>query len=545
LSINANSATVNIVFTILIARLRQMTNHQGNSDPKTVIINFDGRSIRVPTGMSLGSALAQVGVWRLSSSLKYHQPQGISCMSGHCGRCLVRIDGLPNRQACRTPVREGMVVERQNTLPTGPLDPIYLAHKCAGFKMDHHHFLTNPHWLNAIFNKVVRRFSGLGKLPEHKITASHPPHISREVDHLVIGAGPAGMAAIKVLIDAGITTTWIDSESQPGGASTGYGNDIDASLMSNEKVEWLPDSVVLGWFEDKGFAVRTPGGIQLIKSRRTLLATGCVDAPASFSGNTLPGVLTPGGARKLFLLDGVKIPGPVLLQGESERMTLLEAALRQRDIEVIRADKIHAARGLLRLASVEIIRNGMMSKINMRKGILVSEEGRSPALEIYQQAGGEIRYDQQREVFLPAKTMIEESGIWIAGSAAGAETFEQSRASGRSAALAMLQSTSHEVATQASSCASRIHDSATVCACEDVSSRDIKKAIARGYSDIELLKRYTGLATGPCQGKSCLCGAARLLREAQVKPDSIAPIRFRTPIQPLSLGELAGDDDHE
>jgi NADH dehydrogenase/NADH:ubiquinone oxidoreductase subunit G len=34
-------------------------------------------------------------------------------MMGVCFDCLVNIDGQPNRQACMTPVREGMVVRRQ------------------------------------------------------------------------------------------------------------------------------------------------------------------------------------------------------------------------------------------------------------------------------------------------------------------------------------------------------------------------------------------------------------------------------------------------
>jgi len=32
---------------------------------------------------------------------------------GVCFECLIEIDGMPNRQACLTPVREGMVVRRQ------------------------------------------------------------------------------------------------------------------------------------------------------------------------------------------------------------------------------------------------------------------------------------------------------------------------------------------------------------------------------------------------------------------------------------------------
>jgi len=35
-------------------------------------------------------------------------------MMGACFDCLVEIDGVPNRQACMTPARDGMRVKRQD-----------------------------------------------------------------------------------------------------------------------------------------------------------------------------------------------------------------------------------------------------------------------------------------------------------------------------------------------------------------------------------------------------------------------------------------------
>jgi bacterioferritin-associated ferredoxin len=43
-----------------------------------------------------------------------------------------------------------------------------------------------------------------------------------------------------------------------------------------------------------------------------------------------------------------------------------------------------------------------------------------------------------------------------------------------------------------------------VCPCEDVTLHDIQRAVKEhGFVDIELVKRYTGLCTGKCQGKRC------------------------------------------
>ncbi|HUJ29070.1 MAG TPA: FAD-dependent oxidoreductase [Myxococcales bacterium] len=84
-------------------------------------------------------------------------------------------------------------------------------------------------------------------------------------------------------------------------------------------------------------------------------------------------------------------------------------------------------------------------------------------------------------------------------------------------------------------------DKAIVCACEDVSVHDVEQAIERGYADIESLKRYTGLGTGPCQGKSCEVGAMRICaRRKAVPPEAQVPFRARPPQVPTPLAMYAG-----
>jgi len=80
-----------------------------------------------------------------------------------------------------------------------------------------------------------------------------------------------------------------------------------------------------------------------------------------------------------------------------------------------------------------------------------------------------------------------------------------------------------------------------ICACEDVTVHEIDASIARGYGDIESLKRYTGLGTGPCQGKSCEAGAMRICAERNVVPkEAQVPFRARPPQLPTPLAEYAG-----
>jgi len=51
--------------------------------------------------------------------------------------------------------------------------------------------------------------------------------------------------------------------------------------------------------------------------------------------------------------------------------------------------------------------------------------------------------------------------------------------------------------------ARRCGDDGYVCICEDVSVQDVRNAVTEGFSSTELLKRYTTITMGPCQGRMC------------------------------------------
>jgi len=86
-----------------------------------------------------------------------------------------------------------------------------------------------------------------------------------------------------------------------------------------------------------------------------------------------------------------------------------------------------------------------------------------------------------------------------------------------------------------------LSEKAIVCACEDVSVHDVDDAIEHGFADIESLKRYTGLGTGPCQGKSCQASAMRICEERNAVPkEARVPFRARPPFTPTSISQYAG-----
>lgn len=82
-----------------------------------VTVTFDGHSIAVPKGVSVAAALLAGGVREFRSSIAGGVPRAPYCMMGVCFECLVEIDGVPARQSCLIPVREGMQIRRQVGAP--------------------------------------------------------------------------------------------------------------------------------------------------------------------------------------------------------------------------------------------------------------------------------------------------------------------------------------------------------------------------------------------------------------------------------------------
>jgi sarcosine oxidase subunit beta len=75
-----------------------------------------------------------------------------------------------------------------------------------------------------------------------------------------------------------------------------------------------------------------------------------------------------------------------------------------------------------------------------------------------------------------------------------------------------------------------------LCRCEDVTTKDVERAVATGFSDLEEVKRYTGFGTGPCQGKECLRNVSlALARITGRPPEVLQPFTSRPPLAPTEL----------
>jgi len=86
-------------------------------------------------------------------------------------------------------------------------------------------------------------------------------------------------------------------------------------------------------------------------------------------------------------------------------------------------------------------------------------------------------------------------------------------------------------------------DEVFICRCEDLTQEEIEQAIDEGYTTLEELKCRLRLGMGPCQGRSCLSLARRILCQKTDKTTGeISLPASRPPVVPVSLGTLASDE---
>lgn len=89
------------------------------SSAAAVTILADGRSVRVPAGVTVAAALLDLGTAAFRRSVS-GEPRVPLCGMGTCYECRVTIDGVAHRRACLVTVAEGMHVTTANGVEEAP-----------------------------------------------------------------------------------------------------------------------------------------------------------------------------------------------------------------------------------------------------------------------------------------------------------------------------------------------------------------------------------------------------------------------------------------
>ncbi|KJF65337.1 hypothetical protein RS75_23690 [Rhizobium nepotum 39/7] len=83
------------------------------NDACDVTFVWEGVTLIGKAGDTVAAALLAAGVNHTRAHPVTGEPRTAYCMMGVCFECLVAIDGIPNRQACQTRLRDGMRVDLQ------------------------------------------------------------------------------------------------------------------------------------------------------------------------------------------------------------------------------------------------------------------------------------------------------------------------------------------------------------------------------------------------------------------------------------------------
>jgi sarcosine oxidase, subunit alpha len=462
---------------------------------------FDDATIDAFEGDTIGSALFAAGRRVFSRSFKYHRPRGLYCCSGSCPNCLMEVDGVPNVRACVEPARRGAVVRAQNVLPTLEWDLLSIVDKVGGPFIPvgfYYRTMIRPRWAWPFYERFLRNVAGLGRVDKHARRSRRFDTEHRHTEVLVIGGGRSGIEAARQAAEEGHQVVLVH----------------DGPLPGDGVFETIAPARAIGIYEGGLVPVDAGDILYRFRAERIVVATGTVEQPLVFPGNDLVGVMLPNGVRRLVREFALK-PGNravIVSAREPEVVADLEAA----GVEIVEVVDLRVRTPIrLEARGRGHVRSLRVDDKRIRCDLLVIDGGAQPAYSLLAQAGARIEYEPVSGTFMPTELPAQVEAV---GSVTGA---------------------GHAQANPLPSYEGK--GKCFVCVCEDVTTKDMKRAIAEGFDSIELAKRYTTVTMGPCQGRLCHLPSIRFY--AQMTGTSEAAIgttTARPPWSPVPLGLLAG-----
>jgi sarcosine oxidase subunit alpha len=408
-------------------------------------VTVDGHPVPARAGESVASALVAAGRPILSRSAKYHRPRGPFCLSGSCGSCLVRVDGEPNRRACRTPCRDGMRVETQNAWPDAARDVLGILDPLTPHGLDVHHMFTRPRLVNEALVAVTRRLAGFGTMPDRAAPRGPAPSEDR-VDFLVLGAGPAGLGAAEVLARAARRVLLVERDALPGGrlrtglepgaAPAGWPAQVAAAVRSNGG-EVALGTTAAGLWHDGGEPVclltaEAPPRTRLVRAGQIVVCTGGNARPPVLEGGDLPGIHS-GRALALALAEHGVLPGTSLaVLGDGPEARALVDQFRAAGVEAaIPPARVEAALGRFRVKGLRLA-----GGLEMACDAVAQGEPPAPAPDLLRALGVGVDWDPAIAAFAPrvgTDGTTSVPGLLAAGEVARPVTASEAAAWGRRA----------------------------------------------------------------------------------------------------------------
>ncbi len=574
---------------------------------RLLAFTFDGKVYAGHAGDTLASALIAAGVKLIGRSFKYHRPRGIFSAGPEEPNALVELrTGArrePNTRATTIELYDGLEAASQNRWPSLAFDilavnqiasPLFVG----GFY--YKTFMWPASFWEKVYEPLIRRAAGLGRASEYP----DPDRYEKAYafcDVLVIGSGPAGLAAALAAGRSGARVILCEDDARLGGrllgerqtiddapahlfaaaASDELGSLPDVCVMSRTQVFGAYDDGVYGALERVADHMTAPAAgvprqrLWRIAAKRCVNAMGATERPIVFGGNDRPGVMLASAVRTYLNRFGV-LPGrkPVVFTTNDDGWkTVADLAAAGAQVEAVvdprasvdetltKAAAAAGARVLLggRIVDVAGDARGVTSAVVSAGGkrqvfaadLVAVSGGWNPQVALTTHRGGKPRWSEALSTFVPGDLP---DGMAVTGAANGdfglAESLRGGSAAGAAAAAACGFSATPAPQPRAEDEPAAVvplwhvdggRYKAFVDLQNDVTAGDIALAHAEGFRSIEHLKRYTTLGMATDQGKtSNLNGHAMMAALTGQAMSDVGTTLSRPPHQPVAIGAFAG-----
>ncbi len=438
--------------------------------------SFEGRSYQGYEGDTVASALLANGVSLVARGFKLHRPRGIVGHGAEEPNALLQLETgkhtVPNVRATQTELYAGLSANPVNCWPSlawdlSAVNQWFARIMPAGF---YYKTFMWPPSLWTKYEHYIRKAAGLGEAP----TEADPDSYDKTHAHcdvLVVGAGPAGLAAALAAGRAGARVIIADEQHEFGGSLLGERRRMDGKpavewvakaveeLSGLAEVRRLPRSTVYGYLDHNYLAIqeRLTDHLPLaqrqgprerlwkVRAKQVVIAAGAIERPLVFGNNDRPGVMlaasvgtyinryavAPGREAVLFinndhayrtaldLLDAdlavAAVVDPRLdPQGELPRQ------VRERGVEIIAGSVVVDVKGGKRVSGVRVMgydaaRDAATGAVrDIGCDLLAVSGGWSPAVHLHSQSGGKVAWDEAQACFVPGRSVQAERSVGAA-----------------------------------------------------------------------------------------------------------------------------------